>query len=135
MIALTTNYAGATAVPNGTRLVFGRFDFDDEQQVMTVPVELRSPNATDVLYARVTMILRNGESSLLSRQTNPPAGLAANDPARYFIQTTRNAASGYTDAMGVARGAANTPGGRKNALEAHMLTAGHIDSSLAGVQS
>jgi len=55
-----------------------------------------------------------------------------NDVMFYFLVTGRVVATGYTDAAQVLRAAANTPSARRAALEAHLYSAGHIDSSLAG---
>lgn len=127
-ITLTTPFV----LQNGTRLVFGKFDFNDETQVMTVPMELRTPPATDAPVARYVLTITNGTCSLLSRQASPAVGLGIDDPTRYIVQSTRTVATGYTDAMTAWRGATNTSSGRKTAMEAHMLSAGHIDSSLTG---
>ena len=128
-ISLTTNFT----LPPGARLEFGRFDFDDDAQTLTVRVELRSsiPNNRR-LIAGATMQIRDGTCSTLARQAAPAPGLNIDDPTHYFIQGTRTVATGYTDAKTAERAAANTPGARRTALEAHMFSAGHIDATLAG---
>jgi len=68
----------------------------------------------------------------LARQASPSPGLNLDDPTHYFLQGTRTVATGYTDAKTAERAAANTPAARRTALEAHLYSAGHLDSSLAG---
>lgn len=119
-------------LPNGSRLVFGRFDFDDDKSELSVPLELRSPPATNAMICRTVMVIRNGVCTHIARQTNPTAGLNIEDPMRHFAITTRDVPTGYTDAKAAERAAQNTPNSRRQALEAHLLLAGHIHSSLVG---
>jgi hypothetical protein len=127
-ITLTT----AFTVPNGTRLVFGKFDFNDDTSTMTVPMELKTPPATDATVARYVLTITNGTCSLLTRQASPTVGLGLDDPTRWITHSTRTVATGYTDAITAFRGAANNANARRTAMEAHMLSAGHIDSTLTG---
>lgn len=126
-INLTTPFA----IPNGTRLVFARFEFDDDQETLEVPIELRTPGATDARVAGFRMIIRNGACTHVARQAAPPPGLALGDVSRYFVFSERTVPSGYADAVNAWR-SAGTPGQRRAALEAHLLAAGHIHSSLGG---
>lgn len=128
-VSLNTGFT----LPNGMRLEFGRFDFNDDDQILTVPFELRTGTPSGRRYICGGMLrIRNGDCSLLSRNTNPEPGLDISNPTHYFVQSSRVVATGYTDAKAAERAAANTPGARRTANEAHLYSAGHIDSSLAG---
>lgn len=129
-ISLNTNFN----LPGGARLEFPRIlDLDDDTGIWTVRVELRTsaPNDRRLICSTVLQI-RDGVCHQLSRQASPPAGLNIDDVRHYFAVGARNVAAGYTDAAQVQRAAANTPSARRAALEAHLFSAGHIDSSLAG---
>lgn len=128
-ITLTTTFT----LPNGARMEFPKWRFDDDSEIWTVPFELRTTVPTNRrLITAGILFITNGTCSLLSRNASPAVGLNIDDFAHYFVQTARQVATGYTDARAVERGAANTPAARRTALEAHLFSAGHIDSSLAG---
>jgi hypothetical protein len=129
-ISLTVNFT----IPNGARLEFPNLsNFDDDTEIWRVRVELRtsSPNGRR-LIAATELQIRNGPCHQLERQVAPPVGLTIGDVDNYFVVTSRNVATGYTDARAAERAAANTPAARRTALEAFLFTAGHIGTSLAG---
>jgi hypothetical protein len=124
----------AFTIPNGARLEFPRItDLDDETGVWTVRVQLRSsvPNGNRLIASAVIQV-RDGACTQLSRQASPAAGLNIDDSNHYFLVVGRNVATGYTDAALAMKNAANTPAARRTALEAHLFSAGHVDSTLAG---
>jgi hypothetical protein len=135
-ISLTVNYPSQPPA----RLEFAPFDgsgatfaWIDDIEALITRVELRTSAANGRrLICSVVMEIRNGTSTTLARQSSPVAGLDYCHSGYYFIVGNRITASGYTDAMAAWRAAANTPSARRTAMEAHFLSAGHIDASLAG---
>lgn len=125
------NLTTPVTIPNGTRLIFGPFSFDDDNGVLTVPVQLRTAPSADALICQTTMVIRDGESTKIARQASPAVGLGVEDIQRHLIITTRTTPTGYTDAFTAMRAATNTKGARRTALEAHMLSVGHVDATLA----
>ena len=126
-INLTANFA----IPNATRLVADKPVTDDDNEVMRVPLELRSAAATNALVTRVILEITNIESTKVARQAAPAVGLNIEDRDRYFLITRRPTPTGFTDAINAWRAGA-TSAARKAALEAHLLAAGHIDATLTG---
>jgi len=128
MITLTT----PVAIPQGTRLLIGFPQIDESNSYMVVPVALLTPAASNREVCRANIQLADGVSQMVARQASPPVGLALDNPDNYFVITTRATPTAFTDAMAVLRAANNTPAARRLALEAHMLSAGHIDATLTG---
>jgi hypothetical protein len=132
MLALTVNFN----LPGGTKLVYGRFNFDDDAEVLTYRLEVRSASATDSLICWAPVSISNVASTLVTRQASPAAGLDIDDINRYLAIGSRSTPTGYTDAKTADRSAANNKAARRLANETHQSTAGHIDPvSLAGVNS
>lgn len=129
---LTTNYSGSSQ--NGARLVFGEFHFNDDTNVMSVSVELRTSNAAgDRKLCGFTMIITDTTSSSVTRNAAPATGLNIDDVTYYFTFGVRSTPTGYSDMFANMRAAANTRSARRTANEAWMFSAGHIDPvSLAG---
>lgn len=129
-LPLASPFVGA--LPNPSRLVFGVPENNDEQEIWKVSMELQSSTGSgSVRYGRVMIVLRNGTCTLVSRQTVLPPNSTADDPTRYFIVSTREVATGYTDLMTAIFNAANNVNARRAAWEAHLRTAGHLDATLA----
>lgn len=131
-LALTVNFN----LPGGTRLVYGKFDFDDDNEILTYPLQIRTSGTTDCLICQTTMVIRNGISTAVARQASPAVGLNIEDIQRYLVLSTRSTPTGYTDAKTADRAAANNKAARRLANETHQSTAGHVDATtLAGVNS
>lgn len=115
---------------NGTRLIVIRVDPRDEDQEMTVTLQMRSSVASgDNVVSEATIVIRNGVSDRVSRAT-----LSAGQPySMALVPESRvlSTATGFTDAMAAWKGGSNNTG-RKAALETQMLSAGTIHSSLTG---
>ncbi len=128
---LTVNYSGGGQ--NGNRIVFGTFHFDDDNLVCSFTADLKTTVGTNRQICRLNCYIADGISTVVSRQSSPGNNLDIGDATYYFIQSTRSTPTGYTDMKTAERAAANTPGARRTALEAHLFSAGHFDSvSLAG---
>ncbi len=126
------NLGTSFAIPNGQRLVFGTFVWDDDAEVLFVPLELRTTVANgNKLICGVNMTITNGSCTLLSRAA-PNTAVGLLDAAAYFVVSTRTVANGYTAAQAV-RNAGGTKAVLRAALELHMGSAGagHVDSTLA----
>jgi hypothetical protein len=133
MAGMAWNLSVNFTIPNGQRLEYPKFKWDEENKVLSFDVELRmsAGNGSRVI-TRVPMEIRDGDSDQLTRQASPAAGINIDDPAGYFVKTKRATPTGYTDAINAWR-AANATNTRRSALEAHLSSAGHIDNvSLAG---
>jgi hypothetical protein len=130
-ITLTTGFT----LPNGMRLEFPGISagLNDDTQTWTVRVQLRTTVPSgNRLICQTEIAITDGPCIQLSKQASPSPGLNIEDTTHYFVRTGRNVATGYTDAAQAMRNAANTPAARRAALEAHLYSAGHLDSSLAG---
>ena len=115
--------------PNGTRLIIADVHPNDVNSTMTVTLELRTPPLTDHVVSSRTITIRNGASDRISRAT-----LTASQRLEDWLLYEPNVlttATGYTDAITAWRGG-TTAAGRRTALEAQMLSAGTIHSSLTG---
>lgn len=123
-------------IGNGARLIFATpdnpFIFNDESQELQYTLELRTTVAQgDIVICSVQCVVRNGLSTQVARQASPAAGLSIGDWRRYFVVSRRSTPTGYTAAKTAERAAADTQVGRRAAMEAHLLSAGHIDATLA----
>ncbi len=115
---------------NGARFVFSSFIFNDDLQELRFTVDLKTSVAAgdaSVIRRPVDFLIKNGICTFMSRQATPAAGLAVSDPDRYFVMGTRTVPAGYSAAKTAERGAADTQAGRRQTMEAHVLSAGHID--------
>jgi hypothetical protein len=124
-ITLTTPITNA----NTTRLIIQDVHAFDNTSTMTVTLELRTTAGTDNIVSSRTVVIRNGTSDRVSKGT-----LSANmrlDEQLLYEPNAVATATGYTDAINAWRGQ-TTAAARKTALEAQMLTAGTIHSSLTG---
>lgn len=118
-------------LPNGTRVIFQRVTSDEESQVMTIQVELRTPPATDFVVARRTIQIRNGSSDLLRKHPAPFAGMDLSDNLQ-VVPGGASTATGYDLAIAAWKAGAS-PAARRAALEAHAIAgAGWYDASLIG---
>lgn len=117
------------SLPNGTRLLISHVDVDDDNSVMNVTFQMRSPVATDLLVSQRVIQVRNGLSDRLSRGGMPPG--SSYDTGLVVTPGVQSTPTGYTDAINAWRGGA-TANARKTALETLGLSAGWIDSTLAG---
>lgn len=124
-ITLTTPYV----IPNGTRIVIGRVHPDEDTEIMTIVIELRTPPATNHILSFRTLMIKNGQCDVVSRATlganQQVADLLLYQPGVLSLST------GFTDAMNAWRGSASASN-RKAALEAWCLSSGVIHSSLTG---
>lgn len=125
MLSLTT----PVTLPNGTRLIISSVSVDDDNAVMGIVIQMRSPPATDLLVAQQLVQVRNGLSDRLSRGAMLPGSQYGD--ALVIARSVVSTASGYTDAINAWRAQA-TANARKVALETLGLTAGWIDANLAG---
>ena len=125
MLNLTT----PVSLPNGTRLIISRVDIDDESSVVNVTFQMRSPLATDMLVSQKVIQVKNGLSDRLVRGGLPVG--SSYDAAMIAIPGVQSTATGFTDAVNAWRAQA-TANARKVALETLGLSAGWIDSTLAG---
>lgn len=127
MIQLATNFN----LPPGSRLDVGRPYFDEELERMAVTIRLLTAPGTNAPVASVSLVVTNTDSDKIARQTAPAVGLGIERPERYFIVTQRPTPTGYTDAVNAWRTGGATPAQRRNAFEAHLYAAGHLEASLA----
>lgn len=116
--------------PNGTRLVIDKVSPNDEDAVLTVVIQLRTPPASNHVGTEKVLKVRNGACDRLSRNASPGDlmrwdGWLIHEPGALTL------ASGYDNAMNAWRSGANAQA-RRAALEAHLLAVGVIHSSLAG---
>lgn len=124
---LTTNIT----VENGTRIVAGRPNIDDDREIMLVPLELRTAPATNYLVARRVVTIRNGACDRVSRVT-PAAG--SNIEEKFaFTPNALDVADGFARALAAWAGGGATADGKRNALVAELAAIGVIDpATLAG---
>jgi hypothetical protein len=128
MLTLTTPFSPVQF----PRIIFLELHPNDDVQILSYEAQLWSGLAANALVCSTGILtIANGTSSLLTRQTNPAAGLIISDRDRYFVVSSHATPTGYTDAMAVARAAANDPVSRRAALEAHIV-ATHFAANLAG---
>lgn len=118
------------AWPSGTRLVIDRVRSDEEVEVLTVVIQLRTPVASNHIGSEKVISIRNGLCDRISRNATPGA-LMRWDDFLIFEPAALTVAAGYTNAMNAWKAGA-TPAARRLALETHLLAAGYIHSSLAG---
>lgn len=144
-MAATIDFTTPLSLPNGTKLDIvwtgsgpnGPYGPNDDLSEFRFTVTLRTNNATQARICTREMLIKDGISTQLQRQTTPAVSLAIEDAERYFVHTashdlpTRSTPTGYTDLMNAWRGGSNA-GNRNSALKAHLLSAAHIDSSLTG---
>jgi len=123
------NLTTPVTLPNGTRLIIVKVESDDENAVMYVTFQLRSPVATDLLAAQRVVQVKNGLSDRLTRG-GLVVGSTYSDALNVFVGVL-STPTGYTDAINAWRAQA-TANARKVALETLGLSAGWIDSTLAG---
>jgi hypothetical protein len=115
----------AITVQNGTRLMAGRPQIDDDANIMSVPIELRTPNASTtpsggMVLSRHTLTIRNGMSDGLTRNTAPAAGM---EPQQLLIYqpSAVSTPTGFDQAYAAFKGGANA-GASRVALEGVMRT-------------
>ncbi len=117
-ISLTT----AVSVGNGSRLTIkARLDEDNAQ--IDVTVQLRTAVGTDLIHSERMGAIRNGQCDRFVRATLSP-GRKVLDALDVEIGKLSKP-TGFTDALVAYRV-------NRAAFEAHLLSAGYIDSSLAG---
>lgn len=125
------NLTTPVTLENGQRIVAGRPTIDDDAQVMTVPLELRTGAATNYLVSRKVVTIRNGQCDRVVRAT-PAAGSDLGEKLEY----QRNAltvATGFDQALAAWAGGGASAQGKRNALEAALAAIGVIDpATLAG---
>lgn len=127
MIQLATTFN----LPAGSRLDIERPFFDEYLERLTVTIKLMTAPGTGSTVTTVELVITNTDSQKVARQTSPAVGLPIGAVERYFIVTSRATPTGYTDAFSAWKAAA-TPAARRDALTAHLYSAGHIEASLAG---
>ncbi len=127
------NLTGNINLGNGARLEFGFFALNEEINLGTVTVELRtSVAAGDSLICSFISQISNGTCTVHARQTAPAAGLPIGAVAKYFVATTRVVPTALDAAIAAqAAAAGGNKAARKSAMVAHWLAAGHIDATLA----
>ncbi len=125
-ITLTVPYTW----PNGTRLVIATVNPNDDDSVLTVVIQLRTPPASDHVGSEAVLKIRNGLCGRVSRNTNLGV-LGRWNGWLVYEPNVLTVATGYTDAMNAWKAGA-TPAARRTALETHMLSVGYIHSSLTG---
>ncbi len=117
-------------VNNGARLLVFKVDVRDDDSELTVTLQLRTSVASgDIVVSECALIIRNGASDRISRGTISPGQSYAS--ALLYEPRAVSTPTGFTDAVNAWRGG-NSPSNRKVALEAQMLAAGTIHSSLTG---
>lgn len=120
-------------INNGQRLIFVTFGWDDDNEVLTVPIELRTSVATGAkLICAVTSVITNGACTLLSRAPGSNL-LALTDSTAFFTIGSRTVATGWDAAMAVRNATYANKQLRRAALETHMGSAGagHLDATLS----
>lgn len=124
-LQLTTNIV----IGNGSRLLLSLTP-DELSQVAYISAELRTsvPNG-DIVLSTKTFVLRNGPCDVLRKNPAVPAGSAVVELLE-VVRSSLTLAAGYDNAVAAYYGAAKAL--RKAALEQHGLTAGWLDSTLAG---
>lgn len=115
-------------IPNITRWTASDIRFDDNNFVVTLCVEFRSPPATNQLLSRANILINNGGNSTKISRATPIVG---GNSADIFSYGNVTLPTGYNDAVTVWRNGANATA-RTNALEAYLLSSGVMDSSFAG---
>lgn len=125
-ITLTTPFTW----PNGTRLVVSRVQPREEQNEMTVVIDLRTPAPTNHIGSSKTLVIRNGLCDRVSRNSSPSALMDWHD-FLIFEPSALTLAAGFDNAMAAWKAGANE-GVRKAALETHLLSVGVIHASLTG---
>lgn len=116
--------------PNGTRLVIDRVRLDEEDLIMTVVIQLRTPGVSNHVGAEKTISIRNGTCDRISRNATP-GDLMRWDDWIVFEPRALNVPTGYDAAANAWKAGAN-PAARRVALEAHLLSVGYIHASLTG---
>jgi len=124
-------------IPNLAKIVISDFLPNDALVRATMKLTLRTGNASDSKvceFAPFTIFdttTTDTFSDQWERQTSPALGLNIEDINRYIIRATRSTPTGYTDLMNAWKAGA-TPAARMTALKAHLMSALHLGSTLAG---
>ncbi len=112
--------------PNLTKLAVSRPDVEEDSQFIRYRITLRTAgNASASAVCTLEMLITNGFSTTIARETSPPVGLPLSDHRRYFKVSSLRTPTGYTDA--VALYDAGGSGNKQAAFKAHLLSAGYID--------
>lgn len=122
-INLTTPFA----VTNFGRLVINQIRVDEDAQLLNFTVNLRTAiggSPPDSTVASVRLQIRAGSGDQVRRNTAPTAGGRHDDLLLLFPQAVTTA-SAFTNAYAAMKTS-------RAALEAHLLAAGYIHSTLAG---
>lgn len=126
---MTLNLTTPIPLPNGTRLSVASINVDDDNSIMSLTFQLRSPNASDLIVSQRVVQIRNGLSDKIAKGSMPVG--SGYDSALVVSVSAVSTPTGYTDAINAwrAQASANT---RKAALETLGLSAGWIDATLTG---
>lgn len=126
---LTTNIT----VPNLARLIAQRPNIDDDNNIMTVTIEVRTTAPTDFVIGYRSLYIRNGLSDRLVKNTAPTAGLQLLDALITYQANGVSTPTGFTDAVAAWAGGGASATAKRNALEAALKTMGAFDqATLAG---
>lgn len=127
------NLTANITIENGTRIVAGRPNIDDDAAVMTIPLELRTAPATNYLLSRRVVTIRNGLCDRVVRVT-PAVGSDIAEKLG-FERNALTIETGFDRALAAWAGGGATADGKRNALVAELAESdfGVIDpTTLAG---
>lgn len=128
MITLTT----PISIPNVTRWrisPLAGLSIDEDQNVMVAILQFLT-GASQLVAAQIAVRVTNGGCDKVIRNSSPTAGQSVSDVA--VLTTPIQLPSGFDNAVNAWRLGGATSALRRQALEAHFLTAGIVDSSLTG---
>lgn len=126
---LTTNIT----VPNLARLISQRPVIDDDNNIMTVTVEIRTTAPTDYIIGYRSLSIRNGVSDRLVKNAAPVGGLQLLDALITYQANGVSTPTGFDTASAAYYAGGSTPAQKRNALEQALKTLGVFDqATLAG---
>ena len=136
-MSFTINLTASLALPNAQRIMSTPPIFNDDLAECRFSMTLITSAAVGAKICSWNMVIRNGLSSQIVRQGTPPVGLNIEDINRYIVMTAaneipeRNTPTGYTDLFNAWKAGVDGPA-RQAAFKTALMTAGHVDSTLAG---
>lgn len=120
-----------TARPLGSALKWMISAIEQNDAINVAQVTIALLNGANVVVSSKAINIRDGISDKLSYNVNPQAGQSMLD-ALLLSEQAMSTPTGYTDAVNAWRAGGATAAARRTALEAHVLTVGYLDSTLAG---
>lgn len=120
------NLTSGVTLPNIMRLVAQKPFIDDDNNFMSVPIQIRTNAGSDLFITTKTLNITNGKTDQMIRNPTPTPGTAVTDlilviPGNILTPT------GFTDALAAWVGGGASATSKRNALENALKAMGAVD--------